>query len=116
VLRARYPELGAAATLVNAPVEEAIRELPDRSVDITFTMAVLEHLHPESEWVFDEMIRLTGSTIVTIEDEHGVSRHHTPRDYRAVFEGRGVRQVAHESLGDDAGFGTPFEARAFQRP
>jgi SAM-dependent methyltransferase len=116
VLRSTYPELGATATLVNAPVEEAIREIPDGAVDITFTMAVLEHLHPDSEWVFDEMVRATASTIVTIEDEHGVSRHHTPRDYRAVFEARGLRQVAHESLGADAGFGTPFEARAFQRP
>jgi SAM-dependent methyltransferase len=116
VLRATYPEMAASATLVNAPVEDAIRGLADGSIDIVFTMAVLEHLHPESEWVFDEVVRVAGSTIVTVEDEHGVSRHHTPRDYRAVFEGRGLRQVAHESLGADAGFGTPFEARAFQRP
>jgi SAM-dependent methyltransferase len=116
VLRDTYPELASTATLLNAPVEEAIRELPDRSMDMVFTMAVLEHLHPESEWVFDEMIRIAGSTIATIEDENGVSRHHTPRDYRAVFEARGLREVAHESLGGDAGFGTPFEARAFRRP
>lgn len=116
VLRATYPSLGSTATLVNAPVEEAISEMLDQSVDIAFTMAVLEHLHPDSEWVFDEMVRVTGSTIVTVEDEHGVSRHHTPRDYRTVFEARGLRQVAHESLAADAGFGTPFEARAFQHP
>jgi SAM-dependent methyltransferase len=116
VLRTTYPEMAAIATLINAPVEEAIHDLGSGSSDIVFTMAVLEHLHPESESVFDEMIRVAGSTVVTIEDEHGVSRHHTPRDYRTVFQARGLREVAHESLGADAGFGTAFEARAFQRP
>ena len=113
VLRDRYPELGAAANLINAPVEEAIRGLPDELVDIVFTMAVLEHIHPDSESLFDEIIRVTRSTIATVEDEHGVSRHHTPRDYREVFELRRMRQVAHRSLDADAGFGTPFEARIF---
>jgi SAM-dependent methyltransferase len=116
VLRATYPEMAASASLINAPVEDAIRDLPSSSMDIVFTMAVLEHIHPDSEWIFDEIVRVAGSSVVTVEDEHGVSRHHTPRDYRAVFEARGLRQVAHRSLAIDSGFSTPFEARAFQRP
>ena len=116
VLRATYPEMAASASLINASVEDAISKLPSGSMDIVFTMAVLEHIHPDSEWIFDEIVRVAGSTVVTVEDEQGVSRHHTPRDYRAVFAARGLRQVAHRSLGTDSGFSTPFEARAFQRP
>jgi SAM-dependent methyltransferase len=117
VLRDTYPAMAAVATLVNAPVEEAIREMPDASIDLVFTMAVLEHIHPDSEWIFDEMVRISRSTIVTIEDELGVSRHHVPRDYRVIFETRGMRQVAHRSLSKgDHGFGTAFEARAFVWP
>ncbi|HEY7702381.1 MAG TPA: class I SAM-dependent methyltransferase [Candidatus Limnocylindrales bacterium] len=115
LLGTTYPSMAEAATLVNAPVEEAIRDIPDDSVDLVFTMAVLEHIHPDSEWVFDDIVRVCRGTVVTVEDEHGVSRHHTPRDYREVFESRGLRQVAHQSIDAEGGFGTAFEARAFTR-
>ena len=115
VLTLSYPDMAAAATLIHAPVEDAIRELPDASMDLVFTMAVLEHIHTDSEWIFDQIVRVAGSTVVTVEDEHGISRHHVPRNYRRVFEGRGLEQVAHQSLDAKAGFGTPFEARAFRK-
>lgn len=116
LLRTTYPELAEAATLINAPVEDAIPLIPDRSVDLVFTMAVLEHIHPDREWILDDMVRIVRKTIVTVEDEHGVSSHHTPRDYRQVFESRGLVQAAHQSIDADGGFGTAFEARAFTRP
>jgi SAM-dependent methyltransferase len=115
LLRDTYPRLAESATLINAPVEEAIREIPDGSLDLVFTMAVLEHIHPDSEWIFDDIVRISRGAIVTVEDEHGVSRHHTPRDYRNVFESRGLRQVAHQSIDAEGGFGAAFEARAFTR-
>ncbi len=115
LLRQSYPDLAAAATLIHAPVEDAIRELPDASMDLVFTMAVLEHIHPDSEWIFDEIVRVASSTVVTVEDERHVSQRHVPRDYGEVFESRGLRQIAHQSLGRDMGFGGPFEARAFRR-
>jgi SAM-dependent methyltransferase len=115
VLRNSYPEMAAAANLINAPVEDAIRDLPDGSIDLVFTMAVLEHIHPDSEWIFGEIIRVAASTVVTIEDERHVSQRHVPRDYRDVFESRGMRQVGHRSLDREMGFGGPFEARAFQK-
>jgi SAM-dependent methyltransferase len=113
LLRASYPDMAASATLINAPVEDAIRDIPDASIDLVFTMAVLEHIHPDSEWLFDDIVRVSRGTVVTIEDEQGVSRHHTPRDYGQVFESRGLRQVAHRSIDADGGFGAGFEARAF---
>lgn len=113
ILRTRYPDMAAAATLINAPVEEAIRDIPDASMDLVFTMAVLEHIHPDSEWIFDEIVRIARRVVVTIEDEQGVSRRHTPRYYRSVFETRGLRQIAHQSLDVEQGFGAAFEARAF---
>ena len=115
VLRESYPEMAGAADLVNAPVEEAIRDRRDGSIDLIFTMAVLEHIHPDSEWIFDEIARVAGATVVTIEDELHVSQRHVPRDYELVFTSRGMRQVAHQSLTKEMGFGGPYEARAFQK-
>jgi SAM-dependent methyltransferase len=113
MLRTTYPEMAAAATLINAPVEDVIRDFPDASMDLVFTMAVLEHIHPDSEWIFDEIVRITRGVVVTIEDEKGESWRHTPRDYEAVFEARGLRQISHERPGREHGFGPAFMARAF---
>ena len=115
-LRRTYPEMAASADLINAPVEDAIRTLGDGSFDVVFTMAVLEHIHPDSEWIFGEIVRIAGSAVVTIEDEQHVSQRHVPRDYGAIFESLGLQQVAHRSLDRDMGFGGPYEARAFRKP
>ena len=113
LLRESFPELGQTATLIGAPVEDVIRDLPDASFDMVFAMAVLEHIHPDSEWIFGEMVRISRSVVVTIEDEHGTSRHHVPRDYRAVFEGHGMRQLAEQDVSAAEGFPTDFRARIF---
>jgi hypothetical protein len=79
-------------------------------------MAVLEHLHPDSEWVFAEMVRVCQRLLITIEDEGGRSSHHTPRNYRTVFEGLGLEQIAEidpRGLGD---LPREFRARVFVRP
>lgn len=108
-----YPELTAMATVQNAPVEDVIVTYPDASFDLVFTMAVLEHIHPDSEWIFADMVRICRGVIVTIEDEHGRSRHHTPRDYRAVFEGLGMQQVAEQESSEVMGI-DGFHARTFR--
>jgi hypothetical protein len=64
-------------------------------------MATLQHIHPNSEWVFQEIARITRKYIVTIEDEKAGGRRHVPRDYSKLFsqfafdlihtvEGRGI--------------------------
>ncbi len=115
VLRQSYPDLAASAALINAPVEDAIREMADDSIDLIFTMAVLEHIHPDSEWIFDHVVRVARSTVVTIEDERHVSQRHVPRDYGQIFTTRGMQSVAHQSLGKEMGFGGQYEARAFRK-
>jgi len=62
-------------------------------VDVIFTMAVLEHVHPDSDWVFADIARLAGRVLITIEDEAGDDWRHFPRNYRTVFESCGLRQV-----------------------
>lgn len=114
LLRQSYPELGATATLIVSPIEDAIKDLPDGSFDLVFTMAVLEHIHPDSEWIFAEMVRIARSTLVTIEDERGTSVRHTPRDYRSVFEPLGAHQVEERRLSDAEGLSSDFVARVFE--
>jgi SAM-dependent methyltransferase len=116
LLRSSYPELAATATLIVSPVEDAIKAFDDDSFDLIYTMAVLEHIHPDSEWIFAEMVRVARSFVVTIEDEQGVSHHHTPRDYGQVFGSLGARQI--HALPVDRIFepAVGFVARVFETP
>jgi SAM-dependent methyltransferase len=114
LLRSTYPELGSTAKLINAPVEDAIGHMAARSFDLVYTMAVLEHIHPDSEWVFAEMARITRSLLVTIEDERGVSVRHTPRDYRHVFEALGMHQILEREVSEAEGLSPGFVARVFE--
>lgn len=74
---------------------------------VVFTMATFEHIHKDSEWIFD-IIRNTASIIVTIEDEHQRSHRHFPRNYKKVFGGR---QVFHKNCRYIVGLNRKFHAR-----
>jgi SAM-dependent methyltransferase len=115
MMREAYPDLVAMATIHHAPVEDVIRGIPDARFGAVFTMAVLEHIHPESEWIFAEIARITRNVIVTIEDEESQTWRHIPRDYRAIFEELGMVQVADGDPSDIHGFGAKFRARVFRR-
>ena len=78
------------------PVEDIIYKLETDAFDLVFTMAVLEHLPPESNHVFKEMVRITKKYLLTIEDERGISPRHFPRNYKKVFSKLGLKQVAQE--------------------
>lgn len=115
-MRAVYPDLVPAVTVYNAPVEDVIRGLPDQSFGAVFTMAVLEHIHPDSDWIFAEMVRICRGVIVTIEDEESQTWRHIPRDYRSIFESLGMIQVREGDPSAIGGFGSKFRARVLQRP
>ncbi len=93
LFRAHHPAAASATRLHVGTLEEELPRLGDGAHDVVFTMAVLEHVHTSSEAVFRDIARVTGSTLVTIEDEAKVSWRHFPRDYRRVFEPLGLEQV-----------------------
>lgn len=115
LLRRTYPELAERGHLINASAETAMPRFGDRTFDLVFTMAVLEHIHPSSEWVFAEIARVTDSVLVTIEDEQNTSWRHIPRDYGRIFEALGMRQVEEHELSPEHGFSRKFRARVFRR-
>src|SRR5262249_44077703 len=79
LLRSTFPRVAQRARLVNEPIETAVARFSDGEFDVVYTMAVLEHIHPESEWIFAELARITRGVLVTIEDERGISWRHFPR-------------------------------------
>lgn len=116
ILKQRFPLMARAAVIHNAPAEEVIRNLKDNSFDLVFSMAVLEHIHKQSEWIFPEMARVTGNLLITIEDEGNISWRHFPRNYKKVFESAGMKQVEERNCRDIEGLGDNFFLRVFKKP
>jgi hypothetical protein len=115
LLKRQYPEMAARASIRNAPVEDVIRTFRDNEVDAVFSMAVLEHIHSQSEWVFREIVRITRGVLITIEDEEGISWRHFPRNYKKIFEGLGMKQVEVRDCAGVPGLGASFAARVFKK-
>ena len=105
-----FPEMAGCAEIWNCPVEYIISDFDTDRFDLTFTLAVLEHIHPDSEFVFDHMARIS-KCIITVEDEVNESTRHCPRNYRKVFESRGMRQIEEWPCTDVEGLGSDFVAR-----
>lgn len=115
LLKETYPEMASVANIYNNPVEEVIKELKENQYDVVFTMAVLEHIHTDSEWIFQEMVRISSKYIVTIEDENGYSDRHFPRNYKEIFEPLGMKEIEVITCKDIPGLGNDFFARVFKK-
>jgi SAM-dependent methyltransferase len=87
------PDVFHATDVRRGAVETVVDSLATDSVDATVAVAVLAHLHPSSEFVFDELVRVTDGHLVTIENERTDDDVFFPRNYADVFEARGCTQV-----------------------
>src|SRR5881392_2668528 len=67
LLRESFPRLAGTACIINEPIETAIKQFPDGAFQCVYTMAVLEHIHSESEWIFADMARIAANVLIIIE-------------------------------------------------
>ena len=96
VLRETYPQLADAPIHVGA-AEDLLPTFADDSYDLVLTVAFLEHLHPDSVAVFDQMVRV-GGLIVTVEADGRSSHRQYPHDIRQAFESRGAHMVRARAM------------------
>lgn len=81
--------------------------------DLVYTMAVLEHLHSESAWVFAKVASRT-RWLLTVEDEVSRSWKHFPRNYGDIFTGLGMVERFVEKDLTRVGLDACFVARLFE--
>lgn len=102
VLAETYPDLAATGTFHEATIEEYVTGLDDDAFDAVLSVETLQHIHPDAEWVFDELARITGEVLVTVENESGADGsvnyvdRDVPlyyRDWNRVFTERGLVEV-----------------------
>jgi SAM-dependent methyltransferase len=119
VMAAVYPALAAAGTFHSDALEDVLPGLPDDAFDAAFSVETLQHVHPEAEGVFAELVRVTADLVVTVEAEDGRADGDVNyvdddlplyyRDWSAVFEDLGLVEVETHEGGRDT-------VRAFRPP
>jgi predicted O-methyltransferase YrrM len=114
-LRQTFPEVAAHLTLHEAPVEEVIPTLGDNAYEAVYTMAVLQHIHQDSDWIFPHIARIARRVVITIEEEKRYSAQFFPRDYKAIFEGLGFSQAIEVNCAGIVGLGHTYTARVFHK-
>ncbi|KAB8135802.1 methyltransferase domain-containing protein [Gracilibacillus oryzae] len=88
-----FPDMANEIEVVHTPIEDWIKQVNTYQYDLVFTMAVLEHIHPDSEWVFEHIARISREYILTIEDENSTNWRLFPRNYKEIFEKYDFEQI-----------------------
>lgn len=88
-----YPTTAGVAEITSDSLENALPKCATDAYQVVFTMAVLTHIHPDSDFIFDHMVRIARRYVFTIEDEGTSGSANFQRDYEEVFTRRGCRQV-----------------------
>lgn len=76
-----FPKL--VAKLKAGAIEDLIPTLP--KYDVIYSLAVFEHIHTDSDWIFPEIEQRVNKRLITIEDEKNSTWKHFPRNYRTFF-------------------------------
>ncbi|WP_132061471.1 class I SAM-dependent methyltransferase [Halorussus amylolyticus] len=79
VMEDAYPDLADSGTFYADAIENVVADFDDDRFDAVFSVETLQHLHPDHEWVFDELTRITDDVLVTVENEGGEGDTETDR-------------------------------------
>jgi len=110
-----FSEKGYPIPKLCGPIEQWLSVIGGK--DVMFSMAVLMHIPPESEWIFDLIVEKTLKYLITIEyEEPEETVILKGRNYLDIFEPLGMEQVFTEPfnpyLNPDA---TPYITRVYKR-
>lgn len=112
VMARDFPELAATGSFVAKPMEAVLPEVPDDRFDVVFSVETLQHVHPQDDRVFTELVRIAKRRLITIEIES--PSHDDPdgsvtyiadglplyyRDWGQIFTDKGMVEVTSRPVG-----------------
>jgi SAM-dependent methyltransferase len=89
-LKEHFPELYKTGRFYIGNAAHEIKKIPSKSYDVTFSIAVLEHIPPADKRLFFDMARVTRSYIAIITGDN--SRVY-PHNYDIMFEEFGYKKI-----------------------
>ncbi|MFC7020596.1 MULTISPECIES: class I SAM-dependent methyltransferase [Haloarcula] len=111
VMADAFPTLAETGTFQAGAIEDLLGEYDDDAFDVVYSVETLQHIHPDDEWVFEDVARVAGELLVTAENEGnspergrgetGVSYVDDEfplyyRNWKHVFAEYGFAQLIHE--------------------
>ncbi|GCF15123.1 hypothetical protein Harman_30580 [Haloarcula mannanilytica] len=69
VMADHYPRLSDSGTFHAGALEDIVTEFQDDAFDVVYSVETLQHIHPDDEWVFEEIARIAGDLLVIAENE-----------------------------------------------
>jgi SAM-dependent methyltransferase len=100
-----FPKL--KANIINSSIEDYILYLNDNKFDVVFTMAVIQHIHLDSNWIFEHIARINKKWLIIIELD-------LYRDYKNIFTNLGYEQIEIRSCKLIQGL-EKYKARIFKK-
>ena len=106
-----YPKLAETGTFHTGAIEDVVPEMPDDAFDVVYSVETLQHVHPDNEWVFEELVRVTADLLITAENEGNSPQRGREdatvsyvdddfplyhRNWKEVFSSLGLAQLIHE--------------------
>ncbi|MFD1512321.1 class I SAM-dependent methyltransferase [Halomarina rubra] len=116
VMAEQFPRLAETGTFHVGAIEDLLPEFDDDTFDVVYSVETLQHIHPDDEWVFEELIRVTDGLLVTAENEgnspeRGRGEHEVSivnddfplyhRNWNQVFTDLGLAEVVCEPTNRD---------------
>lgn len=98
LMETSFPDTFSSTKIFQGSIEERIKEFSDKEFDLVFSMAVLMHIHYDSDWIFEDLARITKKYLITMEHEKGAATKNFPRNYKTVFEKIGLNEIDSFSL------------------
>jgi len=106
-----FPNL--KAELLCGKIEDVLPDL-GQNYHLVFSMAVLVHIHPDSEAIFGDMVNATRKWLITIEDEQtNKGDRHIARNYKDIFGGLGMELIFEKQV--VPGLSKAYRARVFSK-
>lgn len=111
VMERTQPDLAADGTFYLDAIERVVPAFADGRFDVVYSVETLELVHPDSEWVFEELARITDDLLVTVENEGEAGERSVEfavedvdgfpiyyRKYRPIFTDLGFEELAAERI------------------
>ena len=74
LMKKSFPNTFSSTNIFNSPIEDTIKKFVDNEFDVVFSMAVLMHIHYDSNWIFEHIARITKRYLITMENEQVVAK------------------------------------------
>ncbi len=115
MMKELFPETYNGCKLINGTFEEILPSIDDNMYSVIFSMGVLMHVHPSSNFIFEHIARISKKHIIVIEEENAIYNRIFPRNYKKIFENLGFKQILCEMTGKKIQNYVNYPCRVFQK-